>query len=106
MTFRISHCRALLLAIFVAFNIGFSANAADAPRFQPGRVLIIPKAGKAAEAANLHKQKGRHVAKKFPAIKNLEVVDLPAGQDVLATVKEYLDSGLVETAEPDYFLYK
>ena len=106
MTFGVSHWRKRLLVLiaFALFGVGFAAEAP--PRFAPGRVLIIPKAGKAADAANLHKQKGRQVAKRFPAFKNLEIVDLPAGQDVLATVKEYLDSGLVETAEPDYLLHE
>jgi PKD repeat protein len=95
-----------LIAILALLGFGLIAKAAPAREFHPGRILIIPKAGKAADAEKLHKQKSRHVAKKYPAFKNLEVIDLPAGQDVLTTVKEYLDSGLVEAAEPDYLIYK
>src|SRR4051812_37549418 len=108
MTLGVSHCRAVvrvLITVFALFGFSAGAKAANAPLFHPSRILIIPKNDKAPAAEKLHKQKGRHVAKKFPAIKNLEVIDLPAGQDVLATVKEYLDSGLVEAAEPDYLLY-
>ena len=100
--FRCAHIAILLLALKLASN----AIGAGAPEFHPGRILIIPKAGKAAAAAILHRQKGRAVAKRFAEFKNLEVIELPTGQDVLATVKEYLDSGLVESAEPDYLLYK
>jgi subtilisin family serine protease len=94
----------VLLTLLFAFLINLKA--ADGPAFHPGRILIISKAGKADDAAKFHKQKGRRVAKKFATIKNLEVIDLAAGEDVLATAKEYLDSGLVESAEPDYLLYK
>src|SRR3954463_3185528 len=107
MTFGVSRLRKglrVLLGIFALLGFSFAVEAASL--FAPGRILIIPKPDKAADITNLHRQKGRQVAKRFQAFKNLEVVDLPAGQDVLATVKEYLDSGLVETAEPDYLLFE
>ncbi|HUS34592.1 MAG TPA: S8 family serine peptidase [Verrucomicrobiae bacterium] len=95
-----------VFAVFILAAIALisSAPAAEQASFRADRVLIVPKANKASQTAALHRKKGRHVAKRFPAFKNLEVVNLPAGQDVLATVQEYLDSGLVEVAEPD-FLY-
>src|SRR5205823_3459182 len=96
-----------LFAVLLAFVlVARVTEGAERPPFRPGRILVIPKAAKVGQMADLHRQKGRWVAKSFPDFKNLEVVDLPAGQDVLATVKEYLDSGLVESAEPDYLLYK
>jgi subtilisin family serine protease len=93
---------------FVLAAIGFvtSASAAERPAFREDRILIVPKADKAADTAALHRKKGRQVAKRFPAFKNLQVVKLAPGQDVLATVQEYIDSGLVEAAEPDFFYHK
>ena len=96
--------RALAVFILAAIGLNHSAPAAERPAFRADRILIVPKADKASNMAALHRKKGRHVAKRFPAFKNLEIVNLPAGQDVRATVREYIDSGLVEAAEPD-FLY-
>src|SRR4051794_14598701 len=92
-----------LIAILTCLSFGLPAQAA--PEFHPSRILVIPKAGKAADTDKIHKQKSRHISKKFPAFKTLEVIDLPAGRDVLTTIKEYGDSGLVETAEPDYLVH-
>jgi subtilisin family serine protease len=105
MTFR-ALLRAPAVFLFLSFLFGIELHAADRPAFQPGRILIIPKADKAAALADLHRKKGRSLAKHFAAFKNLQVVDLAPGQDVLATIDEYMASGLVETAEPDYLLYK
>jgi subtilisin family serine protease len=95
----------LLIAILASFSFGVMAEAAPAPEFNPGRILVIPKDGKTADTDKIHKQKSRRVLKKFPAFKNLEVIDLPAGQNVLDAIKEYVDSGLVEIAEPDYLVH-
>src|SRR5687767_9948341 len=86
---------------FMLTMLGFvaSASAAERPAFRQDRILIVPKADKAPDTAALHRKKGRQVAKRFPAFKNLQVVKLAPGQDVLATVQEYMDSGLVEVAE-------
>src|SRR5829696_8280454 len=86
-------CAALLFGV-----AGVSSRAAE---FHPNRIIIVPKPEKAADAANLHKQKGRKILKKFPRLKNLEVIELPAGEDVQAAVDEYIESGAVEFAEPD-----
>jgi subtilisin family serine protease len=96
--------RVFAVFILAAVALISSAPAAQQPSFRPDRILIVPKADKATQTAALHRKKGRHVSKRFPAFRNLEIVDLPAGQDVAASVQEYLDSGLVEVAEPD-FLY-
>src|SRR6266540_2510981 len=94
----------LLLGVFGA-PLHAQPAVAGAANFHPNRILLAPKAGKAADAENIHKQKGRKVLKRFAGMKNLEVVELAAGENVLAAVKEYNASGAVEFAEPDYVLH-
>src|SRR4051812_7070606 len=102
MTFGVSRLRKslrVLLGIFALLGFSFAVEAASL--FAPGRILIIPNPDKAADITNLHRQKGRQVAKRFQAFKNLEVVNLPAGEDVVAAGEEDFESGFVGTAEPD-----
>src|SRR5688572_21842716 len=93
--------RAIRQYIFALAVLLFGATAAPsrAGDFHPNRIIILPKAEKAADAGKIHKQKGRKVLKKFPRFKNLEVIELPAGQNVQAAIDEYNDSGTVEFAE-------
>src|SRR4051812_39068367 len=92
-------CR-FLLGLVLLF--GFEAKAAD---FRPDRIMVLPKADRATDNAKLHKQKGHKVKKKFANIGGLEVIQLAPGQDVLAAIKEYQQSGAVEFAEPDYLFH-
>ena len=94
------------ILVCAALLLGAAGAPLRAAEFHPNRIVIVPKAEKAADAANLHKQKARKVLKKFPRIKNLEVIELPAGEDVQAAIDEYIESGAVEFAEPDYLLQK
>ncbi len=98
-----------VLAVLLCGVLGKPAHAqAAAPvaaDFHPHRILIVPKAAKGGDTAKMHKQKGRKVLKRFEGMKNLEIVELPAGEDVLTAVEEYNASGAVEFAEPDYILH-
>lgn len=101
------HAKRAFLVFFLA-KIGFisPAIAAERPAFRHDRILIVPKTDKGSDTAALHRKKGRHVTKRFPAFKNLQVVNLAPGEDVSMAVQEYMDSGLVEVAEPDFFYRK
>jgi subtilisin family serine protease len=98
--------RALFICVLAAVGVFPFASAANRPAFRADRLLIVPKADKAADAAELHRKKGRAVAKRFSRVKGVEVVRLRPGEDVFAAAEEYKASGLVESAEPDYFVYK
>jgi subtilisin family serine protease len=63
------------------------------------RILVKPKAD--ANLADLHSVLGIQVLREYPAIGNLQVLQLPAESTVGATIITYQASGLVEYAEPD-----
>lgn len=91
--------------IFIVLTLAaLLARAAQGADFVPGRVLVIPKEGKGADAEKLHRGKGRRVLKKVPGVRNLQVVELRAGEDVQEAIQDYKASGAVEVAEPDYIL--
>src|SRR6266446_3909948 len=85
---------------------GASTNHARAgesgkPRLE--RILVKPKVGidlKDLEA--FHASKGAKVKDQFPAMGNLQVVELKKGDDVNKLLEAYKRSGLVEYAEPDH----
>jgi subtilisin family serine protease len=72
-----------------------------AAHYRPGKIVIIPKAERAADLARFHRARGARVHKNFPGLRHTQVVDLPPGTDTLASVEAYQRSGLVEVAEPD-----
>ncbi|MGN6555925.1 MAG: S8 family peptidase, partial [Verrucomicrobiota bacterium] len=45
------------------------------------------------------------IRRRYSAIGNLQVVQLPAGRSVAQALQTYRNSGLVEYAEPDYLVY-
>lgn len=92
-----------VLVLLVLGSLSREARA-QAAAFRPGRILLVPKAAKAGDAAAMHKRKGHKVLKRYANFQNLEVVELQPGEDVAAAVKEYNASGAVEFAEPDYIL--
>ena len=98
--------RTLFVFVFAAVFISPFASAAERPAFRGDRLLIVPKADKAADASQFHQKKGRQVTKRFSKVKNVEVVKLRPDEDVLAAAEEYKASGLVESAEPDYYFHK
>lgn len=104
-------CRA---NFFLAAGILFSAHAFSAdrlPQSQPrlryrsDRILVQPKA-RVNQAAldNLHLANQGKAIKTFAGLGQLQVVSLPAGASVKNVVSNYQASGLVEFAEPDYFV--
>src|SRR5215207_5367234 len=87
--------------VFMLFRFTLYAAAGDSP-FHPGRILVIPKPGHEDAIANLHRNHRAQVQSRFPGLHNIQVMELPAGADISATVNEYRRSGHVEAAEPDY----
>ena len=70
--------------------------------FRPGRILVKPKPG--ANLTDLHLQLQTQVLRAFPAIQNLQTLQLPPGADPLALIALYQQSGLVDYAEPDFIV--
>jgi subtilisin family serine protease len=68
----------------------------------PGRILVKPRPG--VNLTLLHAQAGVLVWRIYPAIGNLQVVQLPPLADPLALIALYRQSGLVAYAEPDFVL--
>lgn len=103
-----SMARRLLVGALLLIGVGdlCSALAAEARRFRADRIIIVPKAGRAADAHQIHANHGRRVKHRFEAIQNLEVVELAPGEDPQEAAAEYQASGAVEVAEPDYILTK
>jgi hypothetical protein len=62
--------------------------------FSNDRVLVRPKLG--VDLTLLHTLLGTSVLRSFPAIGGLQVVRLPAGADVDATIAAFVNSGLVQ----------
>lgn len=93
--------------IFVLLAIVFlgaldRAGAAPAVPFSRERILIIPKAGRDATLANQHAAERVKVKKKFPALGNIHVLELPPGADPEKVVERYRRRGDVESADLDY----
>lgn len=70
---------------------------------RPDIILVKPKAG-TTELAAIHGRLGTQVRKSFQRFGNLQVVKLRPGANLEATIEEYQRSGLVEYAEPDYYI--
>lgn len=66
----------------------------------PPRILVKPKPG--ADLTPLHAARDTQVLRSFPAIGNLQIVQLPQSATVEVTLAWFQQSGLVEYAEPDF----
>ena len=66
--------------------------------------MVQPKRGTSHEVlAMFHAAQQGKVLQTFEGIGGLQVVSVPAGEDVPSLIARYQQSGLVEFAEPDYF---
>ncbi|HEX9047368.1 MAG TPA: S8 family serine peptidase, partial [Verrucomicrobiae bacterium] len=76
---------------------------AAAKLYRANRILVQPKPGIALPAiASFHAQCKSKVLHTFDHLKNLQIVEAPAGETVESLLAQYRQSGLVEFAEPDY----
>ncbi|MHB8522061.1 MAG: S8 family serine peptidase [Limisphaerales bacterium] len=71
----------------------------DGTAFSTNRILVKPRVG--LDLGMVHMVLGAEVLQTFPAIGNLQIVQVPAGEPVPQAVAAYQQSGLVEYAEPD-----
>jgi subtilisin family serine protease len=90
------------IALLLLFGVIVSAVAADSPPFHPGRILVIPKPGRENAADDLHRNYRAQVRSRLSGLPNIQLLELPAGADVVATANAYRRSGDIEAAEPDY----
>ena len=78
-------------------------TASGQPGFSPDRILVKPKPG--VDLAGLNLSLGVQVLQVFPGIGNLHVIKVPPSTPVSAVLDTYRQSGLVEYAEPDYYVH-
>jgi subtilisin family serine protease len=69
-------------------------------QFHPSRILVQPRGD--ADLNALHITAGARVLRSFPALGELQLVELAPGDTVPAAILRYQQTGLVEFAEPDY----
>jgi len=103
--FRVlGHC--VWLLVFFTLITGTGAFAAPAAEFRPDQILIQPKKNVSATAlARFHALRKSQVLKRFPTLGRLQVLKVPKGETVASLIAKYRQSGLVEFAEPDYFVH-
>ena len=98
----------LLLVVLMAILDGRAQNLPPTNRrasYRADRILIQPMKVDGSTALEvLHRRHGTRILRVFPSLENLQVLSLPAGGDVNSTVAAFRQSGLVEFAEPDYWL--
>src|SRR5947207_1085447 len=71
--------------------------------FAADRILVKPKPD--ADLTVLHASLGTTVLRSFPAIGNLEVVQLPPNESVTNMLVQFEQSDSVQYAEPDWTIY-
>ncbi|HON07973.1 MAG TPA: S8 family peptidase, partial [Verrucomicrobiota bacterium] len=73
--------------------------------YHPERLLLKPKANiNLSDLKALHKKTGVVIKREFSGFDNIEVVKLPTGKKPLEMAQAYIQSGLVEFAEPDFII--
>ncbi|HEV2436619.1 MAG TPA: S8 family peptidase [Verrucomicrobiae bacterium] len=94
----------LLLGISLAAFFGVLNTAAETgSNFLPARILVKPLPG--MNLSVLDQKLGVTVLHSFPAIGNLEIVQVPAGVTADALISLYQQCGLVQYAEHDFYVY-
>ena len=72
-----------------------------ADEYNPGRILVIPMPGRAAELARFHANAGAKVRKEYLELGRVQVIELPVGANTMDFIEAYQSSGLFEVVEPD-----
>jgi subtilisin family serine protease len=103
----VAGCQLLLLLLLGATPaLAASDLVAPAPDYAPDRIVLQPKPGANRQAlANFHAGLKATVLRSFEGLGGLQVVSLPAGETVPGLIAKYKQSGLVQFAEPDYFIH-
>lgn len=96
---------ALTLAVAFLWSAA-TAPAGESLPYRTDQIIIKPRAGAApATLAAFHTAHGSKLAHAFAAGGGLQVITVPADGTVPALVSAYQQSGLVEFAEPDYYVH-
>ena len=93
----------ILIALLCLSGWGSMLAQTEPPGYRADRILVMPKPG--ADLTLLHAQLGAQVRRTYPAIQNLQVIQLPPLADPLEFAALYQRSGLVAYAEPDFILH-
>jgi len=75
------------------------------PSFREDRILIIPRAGRAAALNRFHGETGARLRRAFPRLANIQLLELPRGVSARDAVTRYQRSGHVESASLDYWIH-
>src|SRR6266850_2126468 len=94
---------ACLLVVFLAGLFSqLNASAQGSADYSPDKILVKPLAG--VDLSALNQLLGVIVLDTFPAIGNLEIVQVPASATADGLIGLYQQSGLVQYAEHDYIV--
>lgn len=100
---RILVCGILICAALLSESASAAPGAAP---FRRDRILIKPKEGIPLQRlTNLNTHLGSRILRTFPHIGNLQIVKLPGFVNVSNAIAFFQRSGLVEYAEPDYYVH-
>jgi PKD repeat protein len=96
----------LVCLLLLTFLCSLPAAPAPTPPFRPGRLLVQPRqTADLAQLNHIHASQRIHLKHQFPAIKRLQILEVPDTTDIAKLVALYQHSGLVEFVEPDYWVY-
>jgi subtilisin family serine protease len=74
--------------------------------YRADRILIQPKQRVSpALLDSFHQRHKSRLLGNFARMRNLQILEVPAGETVESLITKYQQSGLVEFAEPDYLVY-
>ncbi|HEY2329148.1 MAG TPA: S8 family peptidase [Verrucomicrobiae bacterium] len=94
----------LIVGIFLAAIFGQQiASAQNSSDFSPDKILVKPLPG--VDLSVLDQLLGVQVLNTFPAIGNLEIVQVPTGATADGLIGIFQQSGLVQYAERDFYLH-
>src|SRR5687768_16789745 len=93
----------ILIGLLYLFACNVVLAQLGSPAYRADRILVRPKPG--VDLTLLHAQLGSQIRRAYPAIQNLQVIQLPLLADPLKFIALYQRSGLVDYAEPDFVLY-
>ena len=89
--------------ILFTFVLVLDASPYGGLKYRPDRILVLPKPG--VNLDSLHAAYQGKIKSRFSFFNDLQIVEVPPGRDIKALVKEYLRSGLVQFAEPDFIVH-
>jgi subtilisin family serine protease len=92
-----------LMIVLAGLTGQLETTALGSPDYNPGRILVKPLAG--VDLSALNRLLGVQVLNIFPAIGNLEIVQVPLGATADVLIFLYQQSGLVQYAEHDFYVH-